>query len=264
MNNVSIADVREHHRRTHTTKNMRFVIAGKLRGRKAEIIRQLEAFGLPEGERFEVPKDELSKGAPTIIRRKDASNMTFGWTLSIPRELTDEELDAMHSLNHILTGTTHSRIFGKARAKGLAYSVIGYTGAGTYDSAWDITGQVNHETAPDLIEIIAKELKAVLDGKISDKEIEAAKSFGLGRYQMGAQTVSQISSFYTNRYFSDDFIKDYNKVPESIKRVTREKMIATAQSFIDANTWVFAAVSDGDKEEVVQLSERLGKLFKSE
>ena len=264
VNNVSIADVREHHRRTHTTKNMRFVIAGKLRGRKAEIIRQLEAFGLPEGERFEVPKDELSKGAPTIIRRKDASNMTFGWTLSIPRELTDEELDAMHSLNHILTGTTHSRIFGKARAKGLAYSVIGYTGAGTYDSAWDITGQVNHETAPDLIEIIAKELKAVLDGKISDKEIEAAKSFGLGRYQMGAQTVSQISSFYTNRYFSDDFIKDYNKVPESIKRVTREKMIATAQSFIDANTWVFAAVSDGDKEEVVQLSERLGKLFKSE
>ena len=264
VNNVSIADVREHHRRTHTTKNMRFVIAGKLRGRKAEIIRQLEAFGLPEGERFEVPKDELSKGAPTIIRRKDASNMTFGWTLSIPRELTDEELDAMHSLNHILTGTTHSRIFGKARAKGLAYSVIGYTGAGTYDSAWDITGQVNHETAPDLIEIIAKELQAVLDGKISDKEIEAAQSFGLGRYQMGAQTVSQISSFYTNRYFSDDFIKDYNKVPESIKRVTREKMIATAQSFIDANTWVFAAVSDGDKEEVVQLSERLGKLFKSE
>lgn len=264
VNNVTIADVREHHRRTHTTKNMRFVIAGKLRGRKAEIIRQLEAFDLPEGERFEVPKDELSKGLPTIIRRKDASNMTFGWTLSIPRELTDEELDAMHSLNHILTGTTHSRIFGKARAKGLAYSVIGYTGAGTYDSAWDITGQVNHETAPDLIEIIAKELKAVLDGKISDKEIEAAKSFGLGRYQMGAQTVSQISSFYTNRYFSDDFIKDYNKVPESIKRVTREKMIATAQSFIDANTWVFAAVSDGDKEEVVQLSERLGKLFKSE
>jgi len=264
VNNVSIADIREHHRRTHTTKNMRFVIAGKLRGRKAEIIRQLEAFQLPEGERFTVPKDELIKGSPTIIRRKDAANMTFGWTLSVPRELSDEELDAMHSLNHILTGTTHSRIFGKARAKGLAYSVIGYTGAGSYDSAWDITGQVNHETASDLIEIIARELKAVLDGKISDKEIEAAKSFGLGRYQMGAQTVSQISSFYTNRYFSDDFIKDYNKVPDSINRVTREKMVATAKSFINANTWVFAAVSDGDKDEVVQLSDRLGKLFKSE
>lgn len=212
VNNVTIADIREHHRRTHTTRNMRFVIAGKLRGRKSEIIRQLEAFELPEGERFDVPRDELKRANPTIIRRKDASNITFGWTMSLPRELSDDELDAMQNLNHILTGTTHSRIFGKARAKGLAYSVGSYTGAGFYDSAWDISGQVNHETAPQLFDIIAREIKAVLDGKLTDKEIEAAKSFSLGRYQMGAQTVSQITGFYTGRYFADDFIKDYNKV----------------------------------------------------
>ncbi len=264
VNNVTIADIREHHRRTHTTRNMRFVIAGKLRGRKSEIIRQLEAFELPEGERFDVPRDELKRANPTIIRRKDASNITFGWTMSLPRELSDDELDAMQNLNHILTGTTHSRIFGKARAKGLAYSVGSYTGAGFYDSAWDISGQVNHETAPQLFDIIAREIKAVLDGKLTDKEIEAAKSFSLGRYQMGAQTVSQITGFYTGRYFADDFIKDYNKVPESIRKVTREKMITTARSFIEANTWVFAAVSNGEKEEVVELSERVAKLFPEE
>lgn len=262
--NVTLADIREHHKRTHTTHNMRFVIAGKLRGRKTEIIRQLEAFDLPAGERFEVPKDELSSAHPTVIRRKDATNLTFGWTMSLPRTLDDDELDAMHNLNHILTGTAHSRIYGKARARGLAYHVGAYTGAGFYDSAWDISGQVNHETAPELFEIIATELKAVLDGKLTDKEIEAAKSFGLGRYQMGAQTVSQISGFYTNRYFADDFIKDYNKVPDLIRKVTREKIMATAREFVNANTWVLAAVSSGDREEVVDLSEKLAGLFKSE
>ena len=264
IGNVTLADIREHHRRTHTTSNMRFVIAGKLRGRKSEIIRQLEGFSLPLGERFPVPKDELSSANPTVIRRKDATNLTFGWTLSLPRTLDDDELDAMHNLNHILTGTAHSRIYGKARAKGLAYHVGAYAGAGFYDSAWDIFGQVNHETAPQLFEIIATELKAVLDGKLTDQEIEAAKSFGLGRYQMGAQTVSQISGFYTNRYFADDFIKDYNKVPDLIRKVTREKIMATAQSFIDANTWVLAAVSSGDREEVVELSDTVAGLFKSE
>lgn len=259
--NVTLADIREHHRRTHTTRNMRFVIAGKLKGRKKEIIRQLEAFELGEGERFTVPKDELSSARPTVIRRKDATNLTFGLTLSLPRELNDEELDAMHNLNHILTGTTHSRIFGKARAKGLAYSVGSYTGAGFYDSAWDISGQVNHDTAPELFKIIAGEIKAVLDGKLSDDEIDAAKSFGLGRYQMGAQTVSQISGFYTNRYFADDFIKDYAKVPDMIRRVTREKIMATTKSFVDANTWVLAAVSSGDREEIVNLSEQVAGLF---
>lgn len=258
---VTLADIREHHRRTHTARNMRFVIAGKLRGRKTEIIRQLESFELPEGERFDVPRDELHTGNPTIIRRKDASNLTFGWTMSLPRELSDEELDAMHNLNHILTGTTNSRIFGKARAKGLAYSVGSYTGAGFYDSAWDISGQVNHDTAPALFDIIAKEIKAVLDGKLTDKEIDAAKSFGLGRYQMGAQTVSQISGFYTNRYFADDFIKDYARVPDMIRHVTREKIMATAQSFIDANTWVLAAVSSGEKPELLELNDKVAELF---
>jgi zinc protease len=262
--NVTLADVREHHRRTHTTHNMRFVIAGKLRGRKGEIIRLLEEFELPAGERFEVPRDELSSAGPAVVRRKDASNLTFGWTMSLPRELSDEELDAMHNLNHILTGTSNSRIYGQARSKGLAYHVGSYTGAGFYDSAWDISGQVNHDTAPALFDIIAKEIKAVLDGNLKDEEIEAAKSFGLGRYQMGAQTVSQISGCYTNRYFADDFIKDYDKVPDMIRRVTREKIMTTARSFVEANTWVLAAVSSGDKEELVELNDKLIPLFSNE
>ena len=262
--NVTLADIREHHRRTHTSRNMRFVIAGKLRGRKSEIIKKLESFELPEGERFDVPRDELGSSTPALIRRKDATNLTFGLSLSLPRELADDELDAMHSLNHILTGTMHSRILGKARSKGLAYSVGSYAGAGFYDSSWDFTGQVNHDTAPQLFEVIAKEIKSVLDGNLTDEEIDASKSFGIGRYQMGAQTVSQISGFYTNRYFADDFIKDYGKVPDMIRRVTREKIMATTQSFVNANTWVLAAVSSGDREEIIELGDKLTGLFNSD
>jgi len=261
ISNVTLADVRDHHRRTHTTRNMRFVVAGKLRGRKAELKRLIEDFQLPEGERFTVPRDELKSANPSVIRRKDATNLTFNWSMAIPRELSDEELDAMHYLNHILTGTMYSRIFGAARQKGLAYSVSAHVGAGYYDSSWDIIGQVNHETAGELFDIITREIRCVLDGKISQAEIEAAKSFALGRYQMGAQTVSQISSFYTGRYFADDFIKNYAAVPEMIKNVSLERMIDTAREFIDANTWVLAAVSSGERQELVELNDKLVTLF---
>ena len=246
---VTLADVREHHRRTHTTQNMRFVIAGKMKGRKSEIKRQLEDFQLPSGERFVVPRDKLGKAGPSVIRRKDATNLTFGLFMVIPRELRDEELDAMHYLNHILTGTLHSRIFGAARQKGLAYNVNAYTGTGFHDSGWDITGQVNHEAAGELFDIITRELKYVLDGKISEEEVNAAKSFALGRYQMGAQTVSQISGFYTGRYFDDGFIKNYDKVPDMIKNVTVKRMVDTARGFINEDIWVLAAVSSGEKQE---------------
>lgn len=261
ISNVSLANIKEHHRRTHTTNNMRFVIAGKLDGRKAEIKRQLEDFQLAEGERFEIPQDELSSAAPSVVRRKDASNITFGWSMNLSRNLNDEELDAMQYLNHLLTGTMSSRIFGAARRKGLAYDVSAHVGTGIYNSSWDIFGQVNHETAGELFDIIAREIKQVLEGNIGKREIAAAKSFALGRYQMGAQTVSQISNFYTNRYFSDDFIKDYYAVPSMIKRVSLECMRNTARSFIEDNTWVLAAVSSGEKEELVKLSDKLSPIF---
>ena len=262
ISNVSLANVREHHHRTHTTNNMRFVIAGKLQGRKAEIKRQLEDFQLAEGERFEVPHDNLVKAGPSVIRRKDATNLTFGLFMEISRALNDEELDAMHYLNHILTGTMHSRIFGAARQKGLVYYISACAATGFYNSGWDITGQVNHEAAAELFDIITREIGHVLDGKIKEEEVDAAKSFALGRYQMGAQTVSQISGFYTGRYFADGFIKNYDRVPDMIKNVTLKRMVDTARSFINEDIWILAAVSSGERQELIDLNDKVATLFK--
>jgi zinc protease len=155
----------------------------------------------------------------------------------------------------------HSRIFGAARQKGLAYNISAYADAGFYDSSWDITGQVNHESASELFDIITRELGNVLDGKISEEEVKAAKSFALGRYQMGAQTVSQISGFYTGRYFADGFIKDYDRVPDMIKNVNLDRMVTTARSFINEDKWVLAAVSSGDRQELVDLNNKVATLF---
>lgn len=259
--NVTLADIKEHHARTHTTNNLRFVIAGKLDGRKAAIKRALEAMELPEGERLAPPHDELHGSAPSVIRRKDATNLTFSWSMVLKRALTEEELDAMHYLNHILTATMSSRIFGAARRRGLAYSVSAHVGSGPHDSSWDLIGQVNHDTALDLFKIIRREIGNVLDGALTEQEISAAKSFALGRHQMGAQTVSQIVNFYTGRYFNDDVIKDYDAIPKRIEQISHERIIAASRLFIEEATWVLAAVSSGDKQELIELSEQLEPLF---
>jgi predicted Zn-dependent peptidase len=258
---VKLRHIKDHHNRTHTASNMRFVIAGKLHGRKAEIRRQLEEWELPEGERFDTPQDEFHAGKPTLIRRKEASNLTFAWSMIVPRELTDEEADAMNCLDHILTGTMHSRIYGAARKKGLAYGMFSDTSVGFHDSSWDFGGQVNLDTAAGLFDIIVKELNAVLDGKVTEAEIDAAKSYALGRHQMGAQTVAQISNFYTNRYFADGVVKEYDKVPDSIMNTSRDLMIATAREFIAQNIHVLAGVSSGERKELVALNDKLLPLF---
>ena len=261
IDNIKLEDIQRHHRKTHTSDNMRFVIAGKLDGRRERIKSMLEGWELPRGERFVVPRDVLKKAAPTLIKRKEATNLTFGWSMSLPREINDAELGAMSCLNHILTGTMHSRIFGAARKKGLAYGMFSEASAGFYDSSWDFGGQVNVETADRLFDIIAGEVRAVLDGQISEEELSAAQSYALGRHQMGAQTVAQISNFYSGRYFGDGFVKDYERVPEAIRNITRERMIATAREFIGADTWVLAGVSASDQKSLTRLNDKLEKLF---
>lgn len=260
---VKLRHVKEHHARTHTAGNLRFVIAGKLQGRKSEIKRQLEEWELPAGDRFDAPRDEFHAGKPTLIRRKEASNLTFAWSMIVPRELSDEEADAMNCLDHILTGTMHSRIYGAARKKGVAYSMFSDTSVSFHDSSWDFGGQVNLDTAGDLFDIIVRELKSVMDGKISEAEIDAAKSYALGRHQMGAQTVAQISNFYTNRYFADGVVKDYEKVPDSIRSTTKECMIETAREFMGDQISVLAGVSSGERKELVGLNNKLETLFDS-
>lgn len=261
IQNVTLADIKEHHKRTHTAENLRFVIAGKLHGKKAGILRQLETWKLPKGERFVVPKDNLTKANPTLIRRKEVPNLTFGLSVILPRKLNDKERDAMNFLNHILTGTMYSRIYGAARKKGLAYGVYSGTNSYAHDSAWDFEGQVNLDKAPALFDIITREMKSVLNGKISNKELETAKQYALGRHQMGAQTVAQISNFYAGRYFFDGFVKNYEKVPELIAGVSKEQIIETACSFLKADTWVLAGVGSAEKELIDSLGEKMDKLF---
>lgn len=259
--NVTLDDVKEHHTRTHTTSNMRFVIAGKLHGRKAEIIRRMESWELPKGELLDAPYDQQHKAGPTLIRRKEASNLTFGWSVIMPRVLNDEESGAMNILDHILTGTMHSRIYGAARRRGLAYGMFSDTSVGYHDSSWDFGGQVNLDTAPKLFDIIVREVKSVLDGNITEADLDAAKSYAIGRYQMGAQTVAQISNFYTGRYFLDGEVKDYEQVPDDIRKTSKKCIIETANEFISGDTWILAGVSSGDKEELVELHDKLSKLF---
>ncbi|PID32590.1 hypothetical protein CR956_01665 [Candidatus Saccharibacteria bacterium] len=260
--NVSLDDIKDHHLRTHTSDNLRFVIAGKLDGRKAKIKSMLESWKLPRGERFDIPRDEPSSAGPALIRRKEASNLTFGWSLALPRRLSDEEIDAMWVLNHLLTGTMHSRIYGSARKKGLAYGVFSDVLVIKNDSSWDFGGEVNLETADKLFDIIVKQMRVVQDGGIGEDELEAAKSYALGRYQMGAQTVSQISDYYSGRYFDDGKIHDYEASPEAIKSITLERMIATAREFIAHNVWALAGVSSGNKEDLERLNSKLETLFK--
>ncbi len=257
LTNIELKDIREHYRRTHTANNMRFIIAGKVRRRKKAIIEMLNQWELRPGERFSIPVDELHSSNPILIRRKDAANLTFGFSWITPRKLTITEAYAMGCLNHILSGTMNSRIFGQARKKGLVYGMGSTTSINPNSSSWDFDGEVNVENAEELFDLIHTELNKILNGELAESDIESAKLYMTGRYQMSAQTVGQISDYYAEHYFHCHEIEKYDDIPNLIKSIDRATIVETAREFAANNIFSLVAVGSVEKAMINSLAAKL-------
>lgn len=261
LNEIKLQDVKEHYKRTHRAENMRFVVAGDFSKQRGKLEELLNSWELESGERLPIPVDELHTAQPFLIRRKDAPNLTFGWSVNVSRRLSDEEDNAMDFLNHILTGTLRSRILGQARKKGIVYSMFSDTSTFEHNSSWDFGAQANIDTVGQLIDLIVVEVARVLEGKVEEDDVDAAKSYALGRHQMGAQTVGRINGWYAGRYFFDGKIEDFMAQPEAIKAVTKDEIVETARQFFLSNCWTMGGYGNSEVAFVRELATKFEPLF---
>jgi predicted Zn-dependent peptidase len=235
MENVSLDDVREHYRRTHTTDNMRFVIAGNIGKRRGTIMQMLESIDLPRGERFPMP-DEIVQPlkTPVSIHNSSVDTLYFYIDTFLNRRLEEHELDALGVANAILTETLYSKILGTARERGLVYSMnSGYQQIKLSSNLW-FGSQVSVANAPALFDIVIEQLGNVFRGELAEADIAAAQAYAIGRYQRSAQTVASTAGGYTGRYFFDEYVDDYYKYPERIQAVTKQAIVdATRAMFSD-------------------------------
>ena len=257
INNIELKDIRDHYRRTHTAQNMQFVITGNLRGRRRKIIQMLEGWELKEGERFDLPINAYVSTDPVVIRRKDASNVSFGFSFIIQRALEPKEQYAMDCLNHILNGTMSSKIFGEARRRGLAYGIGSNAESDCWSSTWDFDGEVNAENAAELFDLIAVELARVINGDIQEVDIEAARDYALGRQLMLAQTADQISMYYLRNYITNGTYEPISDAPKMIAGIDKSTIVQLAREFMQSGIAGLATVGNMNKSFVDELWTRV-------
>lgn len=267
MNNVTVADVREHYARTHSTPNMRFVIAGNLTtARREAIAGLLETIDLPKkGKRFILPH-ELPKHlhAPIYVPNDTVENLYFYIDTFMKRRLEDPEADALNLVNTLLTETLYSKILGTARERGLVYGMNSGLSQTRDASNWWFGAQVSDKNAPALLHIVVDELSKVLYGDIPDEDITATKQYALGRFQRSAQTVGGTAAGYAGRYFFDGVIDDYYRIPERINAVSKEEIIAITNAMFTENIWGFGILGNCGKDFAQQLREQLAPLWRGQ
>lgn len=264
MKNVTLDDITEHYKNTHTTSNMRFVIAGKITAtRRKQIKESLEKISLPKGRgRKELP-DETPRvlDAPLTIRNKTVDNYYFYFDTFLKRRMDDDELAAMSLLNSMLTETLYSRILGTARERGLVYSMSSGIGYDLTSTNWWFGAQVRPDNAHALFDIMTSQLQEIFDGNLSKEEIDAAKQRRLGSYQRGYQTVSGMANYYSSPYFFDDTYIDYHALPERIKSVTKTQIIKGAKDLFTDQVWGLGVLGNPATGEVDELTTQLNQLW---
>ncbi len=266
MDNVKLEDIVSHYHKTHTTQNLRFVIAGNLPKVRQQVLASLlENIELQEGtHRLELPLEKpVSLVQPLYIHNESVDNMYLYLDTFMHRKLTDPESDALGLINMMLTETLYSRILGTAREHGLVYNVNSGFGQTVQSSNWWLGAQVMPKNAHKLLDIVVRELEAVFEGDILNGDIVAAKQYALGRYQRSGQTVGGVASSYSSRYFFDEGIEDYYKVPERIEAVTLEAIVAITRNLFSEQTWGIGCLGSSGDSFVQELRQKVAPLWES-
>ncbi len=266
MDNVQLKDIFAHYHRTHTTKNLRFVIAGNLpKDRQQLLISLLENVELQKGSgRLELPHEQpKSLTEPLYIHNDSVDNLYFYLDTFMQRKMTDPESDALGLINTMLTETLYSRILGTAREHGLVYSMSSGYGQTIQSSNWWFGAQVMPKNANKLFDIVVRELEAVFEADILTADIVSAKQYALGRYQRSGQTVGGVAAGYSGRYFFDEGIEDYYKVPERLEAVTLDSIVAITRNLFSEQTWGIGCLGSSGDAFVHDLRQKVAPLWES-
>jgi len=266
MDNVILEDIRRHYVSTHNARNMRFVIAGKLVPERQKILSALiESIELPTGkERVQLPPElPDTLGKPLYIHNDGVKNLYFYIDSFMNRRMSDPESDSLSLINTMLTETLYSRILGSAREHGLVYSMSSGFGQTLKSSNWWFGAQVMPKNVNKLFDIIVRELELVFMGQIDASDVEGAKQYALGRFQRSGQTVSGTASGYSGRYFFDDTIDDYYKVPERIAAVSKEQIIDISRELFADRVWGIGALGSCGEQFVEDLYYQVMPLWHS-
>lgn len=260
--NVDITAIKAHYKKTHHSDNIRFVIAGKMQGRKNKITNVLEAAGLARGERFAFPTSSVQHLDKSLyIERKEVKNIIFDIRSYKMRRFSDKENDAMAMADTMLTSSFNSLIFGEAREKGLVYGIWSAFDRGMNESSWDFSAQVNQDNIEPLFDIIKKHVKNLQKGEIDKEVIESARQYRLGSFQMGAQTVGSLVKGYGGRYFFDGTIIDYTDIPNRIKAVNKTQIVDAVKTMLEDNMWGIGILGNCGEEYAEDLRKNIGDLW---
>jgi len=243
IQSLSQKDLKEYYQRTITSENMVLTVVGDV-DEKQVLLAAQKWFGDLERRPFlspsipqETPPQQMRRAE--IYKMKEQSHFVLGF-LGINFQHRDRY--AMEVLDAALS-SQGGRLFYELRDReSLAYA-LGFMAHPNLDSGYI---GVYMGTHPDklkaAIQGVLKELKRVREEGLTEEEVERAKRYLIGNFEIGLQTNSaQANHICLDELYGLGF-DHYQKYPLEIQKVTREDVHRVAKQYFNLESCAIAII----------------------
>ena len=193
---------------------------------------------LIEWEAAEVPdtafRKEFADGAVNVAIEKPLSQATI--VIGCPAmDRASDDYYPFKVMNQILgSGDLTSRLMIELRIKrGLAYAVESYPIARKYAGSFQVVIQTKNASAKESIALAKKQLERLREEPVSERELQAAKSFLVGNFPLQYNTQLDIAKFLAQIEFyglGSEYPDRYTPV---INAVTSEDILRVAKKYLN-------------------------------
>lgn len=201
-------------------------------------LEKIKASGKPLGS---LPADPAPKQIKRLERQKDKfqAHLVLGFQGC---RLADRDRYALDVLNNILAGQG-GRLFLELRDKlSLAYSVTSVSQEGIEPGYFGVYIATEPRKVPTAIEGILKELEKILAKPVAKEELERAKQYMVGAYEIDLQRNSTVATQLAfNELYGLDR-QEWKKLPQKVLKVTQNDVLKVARRIIQLDRYILSIV----------------------
>jgi len=174
-----------------------------------------------------------------IKKGKEQSHIVLGFLGTV---LTSKDHYKLSVLNHILAGQG-GRLFVTLRDKmSLAYAVNSTMQSGLEQGYFAVYLGTDSSKTDTAIEGIKKELKKIRTEMVTKEEIDRAKQYMVGTYELEQQKNRALASSYAFNELYGLGLSEVELYPQKILKVTREDVLTMARKYINLDAYVLSVI----------------------
>lgn len=251
--NITREDMIAFHKKYYLPNNALFVAVGDITETE---VRQLIDKYLGDWKKAPLTLPKIEQSEPVTekaaqLLQKDLTQATILWGhQGIRRENPDYY--ALIVMNYILGGGGFaSRMMTHVRdEQGLVYGIYSYFAAAGHSGSFKVSAQTKNENANRVIEAIIKEIEQMRIELVSEEELKSAKDYLTGSFPLKLDTNAKLAGFLVDIENFNLGYDYFDKYPQYINAVTREKVLEVAQKYLHPNRYCLVVVADQKKAAV--------------